>query len=179
MWTTAGEHECCVLVRSPMPVHLEFTLDYLIRRTGSSVAPAGRRLDDFERTIARLARSWRPDRPIAPARELRMADETCDALMAWVEGSDTSAPAPDPTIERLGVYASGALVAGVEGGDTGPPAPDPPMGPPGVSAGGPVPDASVREGGVRPRRDAGARPNCRRRPPVARRRTGCPGPLRS
>ena len=120
------------LTCSHMPVHLEFTLDYLIRRTGSSVAPAGRRLDDFERTIARLARSWRPDRPIAPARELRMADETCDALMAWVEGSDTSAPAPapDPTIERLGVYASGAVT-----------------------------DDSVPEGWVRLRLDGTTRPN--------------------
>jgi hypothetical protein len=87
-----------------MPVHLEFTLDYLIRRAGISVTPAGRRLDDFERTIARLARSWRPDRPIAPARELRMADETRDALVAWVEGDDVSS-----AIERLGVYASGAV----------------------------------------------------------------------
>ena len=90
-----------------MPVHLEFTLDFLIRRTGASAAPAGRRLEDFERTIARLARSWRPDRPIAPARELRMADETCDALVAWVEGD--GADAPDVPVERLGVYASGAV----------------------------------------------------------------------
>jgi hypothetical protein len=90
-----------------MPVHLEFTLDYLIRRIGASAAPAGPRLDSFEHTIARLARSWRPDRPIAPARELRMADETCDALVAWVEGDD--ATTPDGAIERLGVYASGAV----------------------------------------------------------------------
>jgi hypothetical protein len=90
-----------------MPVHLEFTLDYLIRRTGLSATPAGRRLDDFERTIARLARSWRPDHPIAPARELRMADETRDAFVAWVEGDETTTP--DAAIERLGVYASGAV----------------------------------------------------------------------
>lgn len=89
-----------------MPVHLEFTLDYLIQRTGASAAPAGRRLDDFERTIARLARSWRPDRPIAPARELRMADETCGAFVAWVEGEEVSVDTP---LERLGVYASGAV----------------------------------------------------------------------
>ena len=107
MWTTAGKHGCCVLVDFPMPVHLEFTLDYLIRRTGAAAEPAGRRLDDFERTIARLARSWRPDRPIAPARELRMADETRDAFVAWVEGSDASTP--KTAIERLGVYASGAV----------------------------------------------------------------------
>jgi hypothetical protein len=91
----------------PMPVHLEFTLDYLIRRTAATSAPAARRLDSFERTIARLARSWRPDRPIAPARELRMADETCDALVAWVEEDD--AVTPDAALERLGVYASGAV----------------------------------------------------------------------
>jgi hypothetical protein len=90
-----------------MPVHLEFTLDYLIRRTSATAAPAARRLDSFEHTIARLARSWRPDRPIAPARELRMADETCDALVAWMEGDDLAAP--DAALERLGVYASGAV----------------------------------------------------------------------
>lgn len=90
-----------------MPIHLEFTLDYLIRRTGTAGVPADRRLDHFERTLARLARSWRPDRPIAPARELRMADETCDAFMAWIEGDGDATP--DAAIERLGVYASGAV----------------------------------------------------------------------
>ncbi|HET9011325.1 MAG TPA: hypothetical protein VFN38_05885, partial [Gemmatimonadaceae bacterium] len=70
-----------------MPVHLEFTLDYLIRRSSGVVAPrAGQRLDVFEHTIAALASRWRPARPIAPARELRMADETRAALLAWVEG---------------------------------------------------------------------------------------------
>ncbi|NUO38978.1 MAG: hypothetical protein HOQ17_08580 [Gemmatimonadaceae bacterium] len=90
-----------------MPVHVEFTLNYLIQRAGAGAEPAGRRLDDFERTIARLARSWRPDRPIAPARELRMADETRDAFVAWVEG--TGADTPTSAVERLGVYASGAV----------------------------------------------------------------------
>jgi hypothetical protein len=91
---------------SPMPVHLEFTLHFLIQHAGDAVPAADRRLDGFERTIARLARSWRPDRPIAPARELRMADETRDALMAWVEADDASTGG---TPERLGVYASGAV----------------------------------------------------------------------
>src|SRR6476661_4208491 len=68
-WRARGVHQTAL----PMPVHLEFTLDYLIRRIDAAVSPAGRRLEDFERTIARLARSWRPDRPISPARELRMA----------------------------------------------------------------------------------------------------------
>lgn len=89
-----------------MPVHLEFTLDYLLRRCDAAPSLPDRRLDGFERTIARLARSWRPDRPIAPARELRMADETREALLAWVEGDD--APRGQ-TVERLGVYASGAV----------------------------------------------------------------------
>jgi hypothetical protein len=110
-----------------MPVHLEFTLSYLIQRSDASAPLPGRRLDGFERTIARLARSWRPDRPIAPARELRMADETRDALMAWVEGDDVGA---NPTIERLGVYASGAVT-----------------------------DDSVPEGWVRLRLDAAGRTN--------------------
>ena len=89
-----------------MPVHLEFTLDYLIQRSGAGTPVADGRLEGFERTIARLARSWRPDRPIAPARELRMADETREALLAWVEG-DTGGSGH--TLERLGVYACGAV----------------------------------------------------------------------
>jgi hypothetical protein len=88
-----------------MPVHLEFTLDYLIRRSGDAMPLPDRRLDGFERAIVALARNWRPDRPIAPARELRMADETRAALLAWVEDGASSRR----TIERLGVYASGAL----------------------------------------------------------------------
>lgn len=89
-----------------MPVHLEFTLDYLIRRSGVAAPLAAGRLDGFERTIARLARSWRPDRPIAPARELRMADETREALLAWVDGDTVDSNRP---LERLGVYACGAV----------------------------------------------------------------------
>jgi hypothetical protein len=89
-----------------MPVHLEFTLHYLIQRSDVSTPRADRRLDGFESAIARLASRWRPQRPIAPARELRMADETREALLAWVEGGDPSA---GRTLERLGVYASGAV----------------------------------------------------------------------
>jgi hypothetical protein len=89
-----------------MPVHLEFTLHFLIQRAGAVPPAADGRLDGFERIIARLASRWRPARPIAPARELRMADETRDALLAWVEGDAAGA---GRTIERLGVYASGAV----------------------------------------------------------------------
>ena len=89
-----------------MPVHLEFTLHFLIQRAGAGAAAPDGRLDGFERTIARLASQWRPARPIAPARELRMADETRDALLAWVEDE---APGSGRSLERLGVYASGAV----------------------------------------------------------------------
>ena len=89
-----------------MPVHLEFTLHYLIHSAGIAAPAAAGRLDGFERIIARLASRWRPARPIAPARELRMADETREALLAWVEGD---AAGTVGTLERLGVYASGAV----------------------------------------------------------------------
>ena len=89
-----------------MPIHLEFSLDYLIRRCDLAGARADRRLDGFENAIALLARRWRPERPLAPARELRMARETRDSLLAWVE-ADT--PPGDGTVARLGVYASGAV----------------------------------------------------------------------
>jgi hypothetical protein len=90
-----------------MPVHLEFPLHYLIQRSGVSTSRADHRLAGFENAIASLARRWRPERPLSPARELRMADETRDALLAWVEESD--ATDRQPTLERLGVYASGAV----------------------------------------------------------------------
>lgn len=89
-----------------MPVHVEFTLHYLIQRAGVTTTHATHRLDRFEDTIARLSRSWRPARPIAPARELRMADETREALLAWVEAETAG---QGRTLERLGVYASGAV----------------------------------------------------------------------
>lgn len=89
-----------------MPVHVEFTLNYLIQRVGAPSAHAAQRLDVFERTIARLASTWRPARPIAPARELRMADETREALLAWVQAE---AEGQGRTLERLGVYYSGAV----------------------------------------------------------------------
>jgi len=110
-----------------MPVHLEFTLHFLIQHAGGFAPRADSRLDGFERTIARLASRWRPQRPIAPARELRMADETRDAFLAWVEGDDERADRP---LERLGVYASGAVT-----------------------------DASVPEGWVRLRLNAGSSAN--------------------
>jgi lipase chaperone LimK len=89
-----------------MPVHVEFTLHYLIQRAGVSTPHATHRLDRFEDAIARLSRSWRPARPIAPARELRMADETREALIAWVEAETAE---QGRNLERLGVYASGAV----------------------------------------------------------------------
>ncbi len=89
-----------------MPVHLEFTLHFLIQRAGAVAPAADERLDGFERIIARLASRWRPARPIAPARELRMTDETREALLAWVEADLAGT---GRTVERLGVYASGAV----------------------------------------------------------------------
>jgi hypothetical protein len=89
-----------------MPVHLEFTLHYLMERAELSIPRANHRLDGFENTLAALARRWRPERPLAPARELRMADETREAFLDWVESEE---PSQGHTLERLAVYASGAV----------------------------------------------------------------------
>ena len=65
-----------------------------------------RRLDAFERTLVALTRAWRADAPLAPARELRVSEETLDQLLAWIENGER----PDSgEMERLGVYASGAV----------------------------------------------------------------------
>jgi hypothetical protein len=89
-----------------IPAHVEFSLLYLIQRSGDSLPRADNRLSGFENAIATLASRWRPARPLSPARELRMADETREALLAWVEDGGATA---GHTIERLGVYASGAV----------------------------------------------------------------------
>lgn len=64
------------------------------------------RLDALERALAELTKQWRAHAEIAPARELRMSDETLASLLAWLEAPGDAEPAD---IARLGVYASGAL----------------------------------------------------------------------
>ena len=64
------------------------------------------RLDAMEQTLSDLTKQWRPQASIAPARELRMSDETLASLLAWLEAPGH--PEPDD-LARLGVYASGAV----------------------------------------------------------------------
>ncbi|MEO8562434.1 MAG: hypothetical protein ABI601_10190 [bacterium] len=86
--------------------HVDFLLRFLLDR--SSVAPAlvSARLDAMERTLTDLTKQWRPAASIAPARELRMSDETLASLLAWIEAPGHPEPAD---LVRLGVYASGAV----------------------------------------------------------------------
>jgi hypothetical protein len=92
--------------RRRAPLYLEFTLAHLIARCDGDESDPERRLDAMESSIALLARTWRDERPIAPARELRMSDDTREALLGWVEARQA---AQGSTLSRLAVYASGAV----------------------------------------------------------------------
>ena len=90
----------------PRTTHVDYLLRFVIERSIGAHHGIEGRLDALERTIVALTRAWRPDAPLAPARELRLSDETLDQMLAWIEGGER----PDrQTVERLGVYASGAL----------------------------------------------------------------------
>ena len=90
----------------PRTPYVDYLLRFVLERSDASGDRIGDRLDAVERTLVALTRPWRDDAPLAPARELRAASETIDALLAWVERDDR----PDAReLERLGVYASGAL----------------------------------------------------------------------
>jgi hypothetical protein len=86
--------------------HVDFLLRFIIDRSTSASSSVSARLDALERTLAELTKQWRSDDRIAPARELRMSDDTLSSLLAWLEAPG-NADAAD--IARLGVYASGAL----------------------------------------------------------------------
>jgi hypothetical protein len=91
--------------------YVDYLLRFVIDRStgvGTGTGIAGR-LDALERTLVTLARTWRAESPLAPARELRASSETLDRLFEWVEGGER----PDGRdVERLGVYASGAVEDG-------------------------------------------------------------------
>jgi hypothetical protein len=92
--------------RRRAPLYIEFTLSHLIARCDEDELDPERRLDSIESGITLLARNWRDERPIAPARELRMSDQTREALLDWVEAQRV---ADGITLARLAVYASGAV----------------------------------------------------------------------
>lgn len=88
----------------PRP-YAEFSLPFVIARTGSAAASAGARLDALEGTLAALTRRWHSRASLSPARDIRVAPETLDTLMRWVEGAGPEVAA----LGRLGVYHSGAV----------------------------------------------------------------------
>ena len=90
----------------PVPLHVEFELAYVAARSHVQQPNAERRLDALEGTLRRLAKPWRTALPISPACDLRMSEETLEALLAWVE---TEEAAHGRTLERLAVYVSGAV----------------------------------------------------------------------
>ena len=90
----------------PRTAHVDYLLRFVLDRSTGAGAGVGGRLDALESTLVALTRPWRPERPLAPARELRLSSETLDTLLAWLERDDR----PERhDMERLGVYASGAV----------------------------------------------------------------------
>jgi hypothetical protein len=88
----------------PRP-YAEFSLRFVLDRCTPVSPTAGARLDAMEGVLASLVRRWHAGAPLSPARDVRLAPSTLEAMMRWVE-----AAAPDPAaLERLGVYHSGAV----------------------------------------------------------------------
>lgn len=90
----------------PRTAHVDYLLRFVLDRSSNAGAGIAARLDALERTLVALTRPWRPDAPLAPARELRVSSDTLDTLLSWLERDDQ----PERRdVERLGVYASGAV----------------------------------------------------------------------
>ena len=90
----------------PRTAHVDYLLRFVLDRSAEANTGIAGRLDALERTLVALTRPWRAERPLAPARELRLSAETLDTLLAWLERDDQ----PERSdVERLGVYASGAM----------------------------------------------------------------------
>jgi hypothetical protein len=93
----------------PRTSHVDYLLRFVIERSIAASDGIAGRLDALERTLVALTRAWRADTPLAPARELRVSEETLDQMLAWIEDGER----PDQReLERLGVYASGAVTDG-------------------------------------------------------------------
>jgi hypothetical protein len=90
----------------PRTAHVDYLLRFVLERSANAGAGIAGRLDALERTLVALTRPWRPDGPLAPARELRLSSDTLDTLLAWLERDER----PERRdVERLGVYVSGAV----------------------------------------------------------------------
>ena len=89
--------------------HVDYLLRFVLERSATSEGGVAARLDALERTLVALTRVWRTDAPLAPAREVRLAGDTLETLLAWLEAGGA---VDDAVVGRLGVYASGALTDG-------------------------------------------------------------------
>ncbi len=86
--------------------HVDYLLRFVLERSTNAGDGISARLDALERTLVALTRPWRPESPLAPARELRVSSETLDELLTWLERDDR----PERRdLERLAVYVSGAV----------------------------------------------------------------------
>jgi hypothetical protein len=93
----------------PRTTHVDYLLRFVIDLSIAASDGIAGRLDALELTLVALTRTWRPDAPLAPSREVRVSEETLDQMLAWIEGGER----PDRRdLERLGVYASGAVTDG-------------------------------------------------------------------
>jgi hypothetical protein len=90
----------------PRTAYVDYLLRFVLDRSTTASQGIAGRLDAVEQTLVALARPWRAEAPLAPARELRASSETLDALLEWIERGER----PDGRdAERLGVYVSGAV----------------------------------------------------------------------
>jgi hypothetical protein len=82
---------------------VDFSLEFVLEQARITQPFAHRRLSAFENTVTSLARRWRPQLPLVPDRELRMSDETREALLGWIEAEEAG---QGHTLTRLAGYAA-------------------------------------------------------------------------
>ena len=88
---------------------MEFLLSFLIARSGITRCDPERRLNAIENLMSLQAQRWRPFAPIAPERDLLMAEVTRDALLEWVVAG---VKVPYTVARRVDVYRSGSVILG-------------------------------------------------------------------
>ena len=88
---------------------VEFFLPYLISCSGITRRNPERRLNAIENLMSFHVQQWRPFAPIAPERDLFMAEATRDALLEWVVAG---VKVPYTVARRVDVYRSGSVILG-------------------------------------------------------------------
>jgi len=90
-------------------ITIDFLLSYLIGRSAITRRDPERRLNAIENLMSLQAQRWRPLAPIAPERDILMAEVTRDSLVEWVLAG---ARVQDAVGRRFDAYMSTTVICG-------------------------------------------------------------------